>query len=91
MCYFKNINAFLVYTICFNETVHDNWCLDKSVRQTENDLERGFVKHWLNSVNRPWDSKVARKRDSRHHSTTSISENVVIAETSYQMLEVLSF
>ena len=41
---FKKINAFLVYSICFNETVKDKWCLDKSVGQTENDLERGFVK-----------------------------------------------
>ena len=31
------------------------------------------------------------KRDSRRHSTTSFSENVEVAETSYQMLEVLSF
>ena len=48
--YFKKANAFLVYTICFNDSVHDKWCLDKSVEQTESDLERGFVKHWLNSV-----------------------------------------
>ena len=47
---FKKTNASLVYTICFNETVHDKWCLDKSVEQTERDLERDFVKHWLNSV-----------------------------------------
>ena len=31
------------------------------------------------------------KRDSCRHSTTSFSENVVVAETSYQMLEALSF
>ena len=30
------INAFLVYTICFHETLRDKWCLDKSVGQTEN-------------------------------------------------------
>ena len=50
---FKKINAFLVYTICFNETVHDKWCLAKryvSVGQTEYDLEGGFVKQWLNPV-----------------------------------------
>ena len=41
---FKKINAFLVHSICFNETVKDKWCLDKSVGQTENDSERGFVK-----------------------------------------------
>ena len=32
------------------ETVHDKWCSGKSVGQTESDLERGFGKHWLNSV-----------------------------------------
>ena len=37
-------------TICFNETVLDTRWLDKSVEQIESDLERGFVKHWLNSV-----------------------------------------
>ena len=41
---FKKVNAFLVYSICFNETVKDTWCLDKSVGQIENDLERAFVK-----------------------------------------------
>ena len=48
--YFERTNAFLVYALCFHEIVHDKWCLYKSVRQTENDLERGFVKHQLNSV-----------------------------------------
>ena len=34
---------------------------------------------------REWTSVVlAGKRDSRRHSTTSFSENVVVAETSYQ-------
>ena len=37
-------------TICFNETVLDKRWLDNSVEQIESDLERGFVKHWLNSV-----------------------------------------
>ena len=48
--YLEKTNALLVYSICFHETVHNNWCLHKSVRQTENGLERGFVKHWLNPV-----------------------------------------
>ena len=34
---------------------------------------------------------VAGKRGSRRHSTTSFSESVKVAETSYQMLESLSF
>ena len=32
--------------------------------------------------------RLAGKRDSRRYSTTSFSENVVVAETSYQMYEV---
>ena len=41
---------------------------------------------------RAWNSVIlAGKRDSRRRSTTSFSKNVVVAETSYQMLEVLSF
>ena len=42
--------AFLVYPICFYEIVCDKWCLHESVRQLENGLKSGFVKHWLNSV-----------------------------------------
>ena len=34
---------------------------------------------------------LAGKCGSRRHSTTSFSENVEVAETSYQMLEVLAF
>ena len=34
---------------------------------------------------------LAGKRGSLRHSTTSFSENVVVAETSYEMLEVLAF
>ena len=48
--HFKKTNAFLVYAIWFHETVHDKWCLHKNVLQTNNGLERTFVKHWLNSV-----------------------------------------
>ena len=41
---------------------------------------------------RAWTSVIlAGKRGSRRHSTRSFSENVEVAETSYQMLEVLSF
>ena len=43
--YFKKKNAFLVYVICFYETVLEEWCLDKSVRESESGVERGFVKH----------------------------------------------
>ena len=38
------------------------------------------------SIARPLISVIlAGKRDSRHHSTTSFSKNVVVAGTSYQM------
>ena len=48
---FKKILAFLVYSICFHETVHGK-CgrLDKSTGQNENVLERGFVKLCLKSL-----------------------------------------
>ena len=39
----------------------------------------------LGSVN------LARKRGSRPNSTTTFSESVVVAGTSYQMLDVLAF
>ena len=47
---FKKIHVFLVFSICFHKTVHNKWCLDKIIWQIENDLECGFVKHWLNFV-----------------------------------------
>ena len=47
---FISLHYMLPYTICFHETVRDKWYLDQSVGQTGNYLERGFVKHCLNSV-----------------------------------------
>ena len=49
--YFKKISTFLVYSICFHETVHDK-CgrLDKRAGQNKNALERGFVKLCLKSL-----------------------------------------
>ena len=53
---FKKINAPLIFSICFHKTVHNKLnvhnklCLDKIVGHIGNDLERGFVKHWLNYV-----------------------------------------
>lgn len=47
--YYKKKNAFLVYTLCFHETFHDKWCLQR-IQQTKNVLEYSFLKHWLNSV-----------------------------------------
>ena len=43
------------------------------------------------SIGQAWTSVIlAGKRDSRRHSTTSFSEEVVVAGTSYQMLESFS-
>ena len=39
---------------------------------------------WTNAI-------LAGKRDSRRHSTTSFSENVVVVRTNHQMLKVLAF
>ena len=68
----KKISAFPVYTIYFLEIFHEKWCLDKNVEQTENGLERGFVKHGLNSVyttgpNGLFSFIVARPSHSRSH------------------------
>ena len=32
----------IAYSICFHKTVHNKWCLDKTIGQIENGLERGF-------------------------------------------------
>ena len=45
----------------------------------------------LSSVRTSTSVILAGKRDSHRHSTTSFSEKVVVAEASYQMLEVLAF
>ena len=55
--------------------------------------ERLRVRKFLNSeyCSRVNQVILAGKRGSHHHSTMSFSVNVVVAETSYRMLEVLSF
>ena len=75
--YFKKICAFLVYSICFHETVHDK-CgrLDKSAGQNENVLERGFVKLCLKSVNIKWpalrlDPETVYSSDGKSSKTTN--------------------
>ena len=40
----EKTNASLVFAVWFHETAHGKWCIDKSIWQTENGLERGFVK-----------------------------------------------
>ena len=48
MGYFKKLNAFLEYAMCYHETGYDKQCSDKSVGESENDLQHSFVEHWLN-------------------------------------------
>ena len=56
----------------------------------ENDYEYEIFS--IVSIARAWGNVIlAGKRGSSRHSTTSFSESVVVAETSYQMLEVLPF
>ena len=38
------------WSILYAKTFRNEWCLDKIIGPIENDLERGFVKHWLNCV-----------------------------------------
>ena len=51
--------------------------------ETDYEYEIFLILSWA----RAWTNVIlARKRDSRRHSTTNFSENVVVAGTSYQML-----
>ena len=61
----------------YSESLGGFWFWD------ENERKRGFSQAWTSVI-------LAGKRDSRH-STTSFSDNVVVAGTSYQLEEVLSF
>ena len=54
-------------------------------------LRRGRLQERLSSARVRTNVILAGKRGSRRHFTTSFSENVEVAETSYQMLEILSF
>ena len=75
------------YQYHFTEIFHQNF--RKRSRTTT--ITR-FSQYWVSlilSSDRAWTSVVlAGKRGSRRHSTRSFSENVVVAGTSYQILEV---
>ena len=58
--------------------------------ETEYDYE-DEISSILSSARAQASVSLAGKLGSRRHSTTSFSENVIMAETSYQMLKVLSF
>ena len=64
----KKISAFPVYAIYFFEIVNEKWCSDKSIGQTENGLERGFVKHGLNLVKKKNWAKLSslKYKDIKH-------------------------
>ena len=68
-----------------------NKCLSQALEsfrlQDQNDYEYEIFS--IVSSARAWGSQIlAGKRGNRRHSTTSFSKSVVVAETSYQMLEV---
>ena len=54
-------------------------------------LRRGRVREQLSSARVRAGVILAGKCVSRRQSTASFRENVVVAKTSYQMLEILSF
>ena len=47
---FKELNDFLLCSICILNTIHNEQSLYTMIGQNENDLELGSVKHRLNSV-----------------------------------------
>ena len=62
------------------------------ILETGDDFENENEKFSILSSVRAWTSvTLAGKRYSHRHSTTGFSQNVVVMETSYQILEVLSF
>ena len=64
----------LFWCIC----VHNKWCLDKTIGQIENGLERGFVKHWLNYVNN-WPMRFKKFPDSCGRDLRWIHVRIVVA------------
>ena len=54
----------------------------------QDEYDNGYV---ISSTLSSARARTEGKRGGRRHSTTSFSENVEVAETRYQMLEVLSF
>ena len=72
---FKSLKAFILESFRFED---------------ENDYEYEIFS--ILSIARAWTSLIlAGKPDSHRHRTTSLSVNVVVAGTSYQMLEVYHF
>ena len=69
-----------------------SWTLTRVLAETFRFKDKDEIFSVL-SIARAWTSVIlAGKGDSgRRHSTTNFSENVIVTETSYQVLEVLLF
>ena len=71
-------------------TLHPVWLLETFRFEEDNNYEYKIFA--ILSIAGAWTGVIlAGKRDSHGHSATKFIMNVVVAETSYQMLEVLSF
>ena len=68
----------------FNKTLESFRFWDEDDYENEIFSILSSARAWTNVI-------LAAKCDSHRHSTTSFSENVVVAEASYLMLEILSF
>ena len=63
----------------------------ESFRFLDEDDDENKIFSILRSARARTNGILARKCDSSRQSTTSFSKNVVVAKTSYQMLEILPF
>ena len=63
----------------------------ESFRFLDEDDDENKIFSILRSARARTNVILAGKYDSRRQSTTSFSKNVVVAKTSYQMLEILPF
>ena len=63
----------------------------ESFRFLDEDDDENKIFSILRSARARTNVILARKCDSSRQSTTSFSKNVVVAKTSYQMLEILPF
>ena len=71
-------------------TLHPVWLLESFRFEEDNNYEYKIFS--ILSIAGAWTSVIlAGNRDGHDHSATKSSVNVIVAETSYQMLEVLSF
>ena len=79
--YFKKINTFLVYSICFHKTVHNKWCLDKTLGKISKRLRpRPNVELFTTRIKVCW---VRRRTWDASNQSTESDQKTILAEQGY--------